>query len=179
MVRQEEVVYRRIFTPAECDRILDYSAGLPESDATLSYQGIDARIRKTKNKFLRVGPETAWIEARVKKTVEKLNNRYFKFNLSQLEDLQILKYAESGHFHWHNDVAVTLPFSKRKLSFIAFLSERSSYEGGQLEIIPVEENNIPMEKGFMVLFPSFKTHRVLPVTWGVRYTLVSWARGIE
>jgi predicted 2-oxoglutarate/Fe(II)-dependent dioxygenase YbiX len=28
----------------------------------------------------------------------------------------------------------------------------------------------------MVLFPSFKTHRVTPVTRGVRYTLVSWAR---
>jgi PKHD-type hydroxylase len=172
----EQLLYEKIFTPEECDRIIELSAKFPEDDAALGYQGIDYQKRNSKSTTIRLNKDTAWIQQKIKALVQKLNNQYFKYDLEMFEDLQLLKYKEEGHFHWHNDVSAVVPFSKRKLSLIIFLSDCRDYEGGQLELMSLNINTVPMEKGYMVLFPSFKTHRVTPVTRGVRYTLVSWAR---
>ena len=37
---------------------------------------------------------------------------------------------------------------------------------------------VPREKGFCVLFPSYITHRVSPVTRGIRKSLVLWSGGV-
>ena len=63
----------------------------------------------------------------------------------------------------------------RKLSMSVILN--SDYEGGDFEIFGLE-NKIPrLEEGSIIVFPSFKEHRVTPVTRGIRYSLVAWFVG--
>ena len=63
----------------------------------------------------------------------------------------------------------------RKLSMSIILN--SNFEGGDFEMRDVN-NRVPrLEEGSIIVFPSFIEHRVVPVTKGVRYSLVAWFVG--
>lgn len=63
------------------------------------------------------------------------------------------------------------------LSFTLFLSDPSSYDGGELVIERREgETAVKLEAGDLVLYPSTALHRVEPVTRGVRLACVGWVR---
>ena len=70
--------------------------------------------------------------------------------------------------------------------FRPLLNDPSEYEGGQLQFDcrnkeDPEDNKIETvaenRQGSLIVFPSFVFHRVLPVTKGVRYSLVMWMKG--
>ena len=61
------------------------------------------------------------------------------------------------------------------------LSDGSEYEGGDFELRdgtanPLNQTELK-QKGTVLIFPSFLSHRVKPVTKGVRKTLVAWFEG--
>ena len=93
---------------------------------------------------------------------------------------QIAKY-DVGNFHnWHVDddqyrnCSWTSGF--RKFVTIIQLSSSNDYEGGQLEI---QGNNgfLSTKQGSCVSFLTIRQHRVLPITKGIRYSLVVWLFG--
>ena len=56
----------------------------------------------------------------------------------------------------------------------------SDFEGGEFEISLDEaskDNDMKLDKGSIIVFPSFIEHRVKPVTKGTRYSLVMWNLG--
>ena len=61
----------------------------------------------------------------------------------------------------------------RDVSFLFYLNDQ--YGGGELEFGDLGLTIKP-KKGMMIAFPSYKefAHMVHPVTWGHRYSLVSW-----
>jgi len=91
------------------------------------------------------------------------------------EEIQILRYDEGGHFRmWHTD-AGTDNVDKRRISVSVELSERSDYEGGELEVAPdLVGRARTLPRGSAQLFPSRALHRVTPVTRGTRWALVAW-----
>lgn len=112
-----------------------------------------------------------------------VNRSNFRYSLSGIEQTQFTKYVEDDQsfYNWHKDEEPT-GFKQgptRKLSGVLFLSDPKDYEGGDLQICNGPEDIITIEpkKGRMVFFPSFTIHKVNPVTKGVRYTAVNWARG--
>lgn len=61
------------------------------------------------------------------------------------------------------------------LSFTLFLSDLSSYEGGELVIeLPHGEWPIRLPAGSAIVYPSSYLHRVEPVRSGRRYAAVGW-----
>ena len=91
---------------------------------------------------------------------------------------QFLGYPVGGHYIEHNDVETFdngkwRRISERDVSFLFYLN--SEFGGGELEF-PELGLTIKPKKGMMIAFPSYKeyVHKVHPVTWGHRYTLVSW-----
>ena len=50
-----------------------------------------------------------------------------------------------------------------------------SNEGGYFEFFGKEKVN--SKRGTVIVFPSYKLHRVKPVTEGTRYSLVTWFCG--
>ena len=105
-----------------------------------------------------------------------------KFNcqFKNYEPAQFLGYPVGGHYKGHNDGEnyneKTRQWEKcmpRDVSFLFYLNDQ--FGGGELEFYDLGLTIKP-KKGMMIAFPSYKDfpHKVHPVTWGHRYTLVSW-----
>ena len=96
------------------------------------------------------------------------------------EPVQFLGYPPGGHYKGHND-GESFNFETRQwervmerdVSFLFYLNDQ--YGGGELEFGDLGLTIKP-KKGMMIAFPSYKefAHMVHPVTWGHRYSLVSW-----
>ena len=96
------------------------------------------------------------------------------------EPVQFLGYPPGGHYKGHND-GESFNYETRQwerlmdrdVSFLFYLNDQ--YGGGELEFYDLGLTIKP-KKGMMIAFPSYKefAHMVHPVTWGHRYTLVSW-----
>ena len=96
------------------------------------------------------------------------------------EPVQFLGYPPGGHYKGHND-GESFNYETRQwercmprdISFLFYLNDQ--YGGGELEFGDLGLTIKP-KKGMMIAFPSYKefAHKVHPVTWGHRYTLVSW-----
>ena len=101
------------------------------------------------------------------------------------DPVQFLGYPPGGHYEGHND-SESFDFETRKwektmnrdVSFLFYLN--SEFGGGELEFGELGLTIKP-KKGMMIAFPSYKefAHKVHPVTWGHRYTLVSWVETKE
>ena len=96
------------------------------------------------------------------------------------EPAQFLGYPVGGHYLQHIDgeqinrqTGEWEPALDRDVSFLFYLN--NEYGGGEIEF-PTLGLTIKPKKGMMIAFPSYKEfpHKVHPVTWGHRYTLVSW-----
>ena len=95
--------------------------------------------------------------------------------------LQYTEYhgSEGGKYDWHHDVDWNNSEGlDRKLSVTVQLSDPTDYTGGEFEFQEVEQPKPECrDKGTVLVFPSYLQHRVLPVTSGVRKTLVAWFVG--
>jgi len=96
------------------------------------------------------------------------------------EPVQFLGYPIGGHYKSHNDgenfnyeTRQWERLMERDVSFLFYLNDQ--YGGGELEFTDLGLTIKP-KKGMMIAFPSYKdfAHKVHPVTWGHRYSLVSW-----
>jgi len=103
-------------------------------------------------------------------------------DVQDLAEIQYTEYyaSEGGKYDWHVDTdwCDARGYLDRKLSITVQLSDPSEYEGGDFEFLEVEQ--IPpwgKNKGSVLVFPSYLSHRVSPVTSGVRRSLVAWFSG--
>ena len=125
------------------------------------------------------------IISKIYSKVDELNKSFFKFNLFDVEPLQITRYDSSnrGFYEMHTDAGFTQGNLVRKLSFVIQLSDPSEFEGGEfvynngVETVVNETCPQAVQKGMIILFPSFLIHGVKPVTKGTRYSLVGWCNG--
>ncbi len=133
-----------------------------------------------------------WILKEILPFVKEANERSnWKFQFDNIQDVQFTVYNKNQFYNWHKDTfRVPLNGKIRKLSVSVILSNKENYEGGDLQfdnsyahfanpelkknIVTCQEANT---KGSIIVFPSFITHRVTPVTKGTRYSLVLWYTG--
>ena len=130
----------------------------------------------------------------------KLANNDWGFDLHYINQMEVLRYqaVEDGrgdHYDWHTDADilpnyntpqqyVEAPKFTRKLTAILQLSNGDEYEGGNLEIAGHDGSNALTEwnlasrqAGSIIVFPSYLSHRVTPVTKGERMSVVMWMNG--
>ncbi|TDJ34852.1 MAG: 2OG-Fe(II) oxygenase, partial [Gammaproteobacteria bacterium] len=137
----------------------------------------ESEVRDSDICFLWPGSENAWLFERLQQLTEQVNRAY-QFELRGFfEGVQITHYAGTGgHYGWHMDLG-TGPFSARKLTITVQLSDPESYDGGELEFTSANLQDEARRQGAAVVFPSFMTHRVNPVTRGERWSMVCWISG--
>jgi PKHD-type hydroxylase len=136
--------------------------------------------RRSKVAFILTTWEFSDIYLRLFEYVNRINNEFFKFHLSELSsNIQYTEYDEkyNGHYDWHIDMGPD-EASRRKLSIVVQLSDPLEYEGGELQITDGGSNRVcEKTKGTIIIFPSYLLHRVTPVTKGTRRSLVLWVTG--
>ncbi len=155
---------------------------LHKDSRNLSVQG---RIQKDNSNVVNVGVRQtdvyiihefhSWVDELIINCA-KLANDQFDFNITGLlERPQLLKYsAPSKGYDWHLDIGMG-DASTRKISVSILLND--DYEGGELAFFTDGETDIKPDLGTAIAFPSYLSHRVLPVTKGVRWSLVCWIAG--
>ncbi|OUT94646.1 MAG: hypothetical protein CBB96_05640 [Gammaproteobacteria bacterium TMED36] len=166
----------------------DYIAANPTSKAEILNSQVDDKAFKEKKVR---DTDITWISSEneiskplyfnIGKLAEEANNVFFNYNLSMVETLQYSVYnAPTGHYDWHIDAMHKGQHGlTRKISFSIGLNDPSEYEGGELIIgAPgLYETSHKLEKNQIVFFNSIVTHKVTPVTKGVRKSLVGWIKG--
>ena len=85
-------------------------------------------------------------------------------------DMQLATYRVGDHYTWHRDVGSSDRL-QRLISLSVLLT--SDFAGGQLEFRTPGAPKLA-KPGDIVMFNSDETHRVAPVTRGVRNSLVAW-----
>lgn len=167
-----------LFTTDELNHIENVANKLSFVEATTQQDKQTKETRNSKVKWLYNSQELQHIYNKIAKFVITENDKNWNFDLTGMyEAIQYTVYEPDMHYTWHLDSGV-LGNAPRKLSATIQLSDPDEYEGGNLEIwTGANPEIIPKEKGLIALFPSFRLHRVTPVTKGIRKSLVVWVGG--
>jgi len=147
----------------------------------------DLSKRKCKQCFLDYYVELDKLFGRI---ILDYNNNHsgWNFNIECIESIQLTHYFEGDFYDWHLDdfpvptIRDNKPYN-RKISVTVFLNDPEEYEGGEFDLETRGPNaeerydTFKLPKGSMIVFPSYRWHRVRPVTSGVRKSLVIWFLG--
>jgi PKHD-type hydroxylase len=113
--------------------------------------------------------------------VKTINAEHFKYSINYVEPLQYSVYnaTDNGKYDMHNDTVLrNTSGNARKLSFSILLNDASEFEGGELEFYTARTpSSKKLDKGTIIVFPSFLMHGVTTVTKGSRRSLVGFVGG--
>ena len=124
--------------------------------------------------------DQSWIQDLIWPFVKTANETSFGVDVVKQADMQYTIYEASnhGHYDWHHDVHWSSQDQMdRKLSVTLQLSDPASYQGGLFEFDEVKTNADFSPKGSLLVFPSYLSHKVHPLTSGQRHSLVAWFFG--
>jgi PKHD-type hydroxylase len=176
-------VWPSALNEAECDHIVERAQVYPEEEATVGFSDTlrsDLAYRTSSIRWLDVAAE-AGVVSRIMQFVHASNRTNFGVDIAAPFELQFTEYrgTSQGHYDWHQDVWLESPRPfARKLSVVVQLSNPDAYEGGAFEFFGIQAPGATFSpQGSLLIFPSFLQHRVLPVTGGLRRSLVSWVEG--
>ncbi len=163
--------FDHLFTPTECEKIIDLGIKQGLSPALCvnqrGHERVDPITRITEKTHIYPDPKTMWIFKRF----NDVSERSMIF-----ERLQFLKYTKGSHFDWHQDWGMGNPrINARRFSWTVILNDPSEYTGCDLW---VQEQDLikqaPREQGLGVRFLSKDIHKVTHCASGTRYALTAW-----
>jgi PKHD-type hydroxylase len=166
-----------------CDYIINCSQRHEPQTATVGFEASSpAKLgyRSSTIRWLDVEGINNDIAETLMRFVRMSNRNNFGFDITKMNEIQFTEYhgSANGKYDWHHDVHWENPAPyDRKLSIVVQLSSPDDYEGGEFEFFDLAQPVDFKKRGSVLVFPSFFLHRVLPVTSGTRYSLVSWIEG--
>jgi PKHD-type hydroxylase len=170
-----------IFTPEQCQLIINAGRSEPVQDGQVgggSAGVIDTKTRTSHISWIPFNKMTEMYRT-LENIMHRTNNNHFGFEGMQMtEPAQYTEYPSGGFYDWHMDsdvVGINEP-PVRKISMTCLLSHESEFEGGGLELMSDGKIAKP-KQGHAIFFASYIRHRVIPITKGVRKSLVMWFGG--
>jgi PKHD-type hydroxylase len=170
-----------LFTPEQCQLIINAGKSEPQQTAQVGVNSGGIIDTKTRTSHISWIPFSKMPE--MYKTLEEImqrtNSNHFGFeNMQITEPAQYTEYPEGGFYDWHIDSDIDFKNEPpvRKISMTCLLSPESEFEGGGLEINK-DGDIVRPKQGQAIFFASFIRHRVVPITKGIRKSLVMWFGG--
>jgi len=170
---KRSVTLNQIFDDAECDKILTYFID-PKAAGIRPDGVIDIGARNSRVAWVYPTDDKLWMYEKITIALQEANRHHWNFQLARIDATQLTEYSEKGHYGWHEDHGEGV-HCVRKLSMVIQLTPEKDYEGGGLVLFP--NTRAPRTRGSAIIFPSFVTHKVEPVTKGKRMSLVTWVEG--
>ena len=170
-----------IFTPEQCQLIINAGRSEPVQNGQVGGGAAGVVDTKTRTSHISWIPFNKMPEmySTLEQIVNKTNNNHFGFEGVKItEQAQYTEYPAGGFYDWHIDsdvVGMNEP-PVRKISMTCLLSHESEFEGGGLELMSDGKIARP-KQGQAIFFASYIRHRVVPITRGVRKSLVLWVGG--
>jgi len=116
-----------------------------------------------------------WLYEVVRCVAMDLNDEHYRFDITGIQQLQILRYRPGQFFLPHFDC---FDGSDRKLTMVINLSDPTEFLGGGLRVECDLNGKENVKKlGAATMFPAYIRHQALPVFWGSRWVLVAWLTG--
>lgn len=161
-------------SPAMCDILLEERKVLQETQGQIG--SASATVLSVRNSKICWVRQNHWVESVMYNHALYANElTEWKFQVGRPEPVQLASYDVNGFYGWHEDWT---PLAKtsyvRKLSAILLLSNPEEFEGGQFQF---KDDPVEMKRGTLIVFPSFISHQVTPVTKGIRYSATCWVQG--
>lgn len=169
------MLFTGIFSPVECDLIMELGAREPQLAGRMARA--QYMHRKSSVAWLGVRADTLWLYEKLWQIFNSVNRWYAYGICGLVDEIQFTTYATGDNIDWHLDTG-TGQTSTRKISISVQLSAETDYLGGDLQFCGCTDPQDARRRGTIIVLPSFLAHRVTPVTWGTRYSLVSWAHGL-
>jgi PKHD-type hydroxylase len=170
-----------IFTPEQCQLIINAGRSEPVQNGQIGGGSNGEVDKKTRTSHISWIPFNKLPE--MYRTIEELmlktNNNHFGFEGMQItEQAQYTEYPAGGFYDWHMDSDINGSHEPpiRKISMTCLLSHESEFEGGGLALMSEDKIARP-KQGQAIFFASFIRHKVIPITKGVRKSLVMWFGG--
>lgn len=159
---------------SEINKIQSLSEYFTESKIT---EHSSSMTRTSLNTFVPADDKFESLYTHLRSAITKVNEKYFRYNLTDFEPFQYARYRTGDQYVMHTDSGVYGENGfVRKLSFSILLNDE--FTGGDLQIYSYNfPESIKLKKGSIVFFPSFMPHSVTPVTSGYRDSLVGWISG--
>ena len=170
-----------LLSPEQCKLVIDCGRRQPAEKAqvgTADKGAVDTKKRITTISWIPFN-ELPQLYETLDTFIQKANLNHFGFDDIRItEQAQFTEYPVGGFYDWHMDTDVVMAKEPpvRKISMTLLLNHESEFEGGHLEIVSPGKFQ-PIKQGHAVCFASFINHRVVPVTRGVRQSLVVWFGG--
>jgi hypothetical protein len=133
--------------------------------------------------FVNESDDSEWAKAKVNLN-QKINKfvseafldycKTYGYKVKSKEPWEICRYEETQKLVWHTDDGPTHPCD---VSFVIYFND--DYEGGDIQF-KEHLDGYPYKPpaGSIIIFPSKSTHvhRVIPITKGVKYAAISFAK---
>lgn len=170
-----------IFTPEQCKLIIEAGKKQPRQDGQVGGGKGGAVDTKTRLSHISWIPFDVLPEMykTLDRAMHQTNGNHFGFEGMKITELaQFTEYSGGGFYDWHmdSDVNGIKEPPVRKISMTCLLSNEDEFEGGGLELMS-EGKFAKIKQGHAIFFASYIQHRVVPVTKGVRNSLVMWFGG--
>ena len=161
----------------EIDLFLDYLVEAKGIVAKVNDQGEEIQKKEIRDATIYYIDEKQTRLYQILNKIAFSANKYFKYDINGIEKAQIIHYkAPSNGYEYHIDIGPDGTAAHRKISMSLLLNEE--YEGGEICFRSSEKESCTRPKmGEVVLFSSFLSHKVKPVTTGDRYVVVAWFTG--
>jgi hypothetical protein len=175
-------IYENIIPEDLCDRILQQYKNDPEWEPAQILGGaVDISSRNcklinisksdiiSKNHFIRKKIDDDIFEI-ASKIIDNIRSKFQTLVISQDTGYTLLEYDTGGFYTQHTDSYTTEP---RAISCSLCLND--DYEGGEFAFFD-RELKYKLKKGSAITFPSnhMFPHEIMPVTEGVRYSIITW-----
>jgi len=173
-----------VLDPKLCDEIITECEYYKTTDATVGESVTNKEIRSSTIRWIEpIDKNSKFIHELLFGYAQQANRLCFGLDISSLHQIQYTIYDgdKQDFYNWHVDTFWANPTAyDRKISLTIQLSDSEDYEGGDFEFDHQYEqpkSDELRQRGTVLAFPSVIGHRVLPVTKGIRKSLVAWIEG--
>jgi len=170
----------KVLTPEELNLITERLDATDFIDGKAT-AGWHARVVKHNTQLTNQATYAQDLKDLVKKALWR--NQLFQIAVQPkvIHSILFSRYEEGMSYGRHVDNALMGNQNKLRsdISLTVFLSEPSTYGGGELVLETIEgEQAIKLEAGDAMVYPSSFLHRVEPVTEGIRLVAVAWVQSL-
>lgn len=104
--------------------------------------------------------------------IQEYNNQFPHAHIAQDTGYELLRYTESQFYTQHTDSFLQAP---RLISCSFALND--NYDGGEFAFFD-RQLKYKLNQGDVIMFPStfMYPHEIMPVTKGIRYSIITWFR---
>jgi len=173
-------VDRYVLTKTQCEMLRQDAEVIGMKRATVMKKDGTTRrsfARSCSSCWVPMATHYKWLYSIVNELTMAVNAEHYRFDITGVQQLQILKYNPLQQFWWHYDT-YTSEAPVRKMTMVVNLSDPSEYLGGGLQVkADLENARFIRDQGAGCWFPSYIEHRARAPIWGTRWVLVAWLTG--